>query len=232
MKKLSLIAVIILGLAVVSCSSASKKPSPLEGQWQQKNKTIAYKKFSKAGKWTPGQYVVTGNYNKGKKDSISKTTVVRKEKNGWVIETISTSKDGKITGSQMLISGYENAVKTGDGSKISLVWIKTMGEDGKVNMMEGESLAVYNVMMKSTYEGLVIKANSYVKAEAVSVPAGNFQGSTKITSSVKILFKTYKATTYLHPDVPVNGVIKTVSEDGEVLSELLDYGFDGKAVIQ
>ncbi len=232
MKKLSLFTIVLMGLLVISCSSASKKEGPLDAQWQTKNKSVAYKNFTAVAKWAAGQYTVTGKYVKGKRDSIERTTIVGKDKGDWVFESIVTNNKGKVTGMQMCIKGYDKAMTKGDASEISLVWIKMLQEDGTVQLMEGDSLIMYNTIMKSTWNNLVITANKYEKGEAVSVPAGNFSASSKITTTVKILFQTITATTYLHPDVPVNGVIKTVSDKGEVMSELLDYGFNGKAIIE
>jgi hypothetical protein len=39
-------------------------------------------------------------------------------------------------------------------------------------------------------------------------------------------------TSFFHPDVPVNGMLKSLDDKGNVVSELLDYGDKGKAVIE
>ena len=36
----------------------------------------------------------------------------------------------------------------------------------------------------------------------------------------------------MHPDIRVNGVVKSASDDNKNISELIDFGFNGKPVIQ
>jgi len=219
-------------LFISGCSSSSKKTSPLDSQWQGKGKSYTYKKFTKPKKWAPGQYVVLGNINDGEKESITKTLIVRKERGGWVIESITTNADKEVTGMQMLIKGYESAVNKKDTSLIKVEWVKILQKDGKVDKIDGQAMVLYSVMMKSALEKMVISATSFSSGGAVSVPAGNFAGTTVASTSVKILFKTFKQTSWMHPDVPVNGVVKSASDDNENISELIDFGFNGKPVIQ
>ncbi len=232
MKNLFVCSVFILGLVITGCSSAQKTNPHLDGYWQAKGKSVAYKKFTTPKKWSAGQYVVVGNIDDGERKSVTTTTVVRKESGGWVFESISTDEDGKVSGMQMLIKGYEQAVSKNDASKISVVWAKILQPDGTVQKIEGDLMTMYSVLLKSTWEKVIIGGGSYSKGEAVSVPAGNFAGTTKLVASIKILFTTLTQISYLHPDVPVNGIVKATDEDGKVLLELLDYGFNGKAVIK
>jgi len=232
MKKLFVCSVLVLGLVITGCSSAQKKNPHLDGYWQGKGKSVSYKKFTRVKSWAPGQYVVMGNLDDGERKSIVTTTIIRREGGGWVFESITKDEDGKVSGMQMLIKGYEQAVRTNDASKISVVWAKMLQPDGTVQTLQSDMMMMYNVMLKSAWEKLIIGGGSYTKAGAVSVPAGNFSGTTKLVASVKILFTTLTQVNYLHPDVPVNGLVKATKEDGEVLQVLLDYGYNGKAVIK
>ncbi len=230
MKKLFKISALLIALAMAGCSSASKKAGPLDSFWQNKGKTYSNKKFTKPKSWAPGQYVVMGTINDGDKESVTKSLVVRREAGGWVYETITTNEDKEVTGMQMLIKGYEQAVAKRDSSKITVIWIKTLSKDGQVNKIEGEALMVYNMALKSTWAKMIVAGAKFTSGGAVNVPAGNFAGTTKVHTSVKILFSTFEGDSWMHPDVPVNGVVKTVADD--VVTELLEFGFNGKAVIE
>lgn len=230
MKKILTVLAVVTALALSGCSSTSKKASPLDGMWQGKSKNFTNKKFAKPMKWAAGQYVVTGTINDGEKESISKSLVVRKESGGWVFETSTTNKDKKVTAMQMLIKGYDQAVAKKDASQIKVDWVKILQEDGTVQKIDGDAILMYNMILKSTWDNLIINGINYTAGGAVTVPAGTFAGTTKMHTSVKILFSTYEGDSWMHPDVPVNGLVKSVADD--VVIELIDFGFNGKAVIK
>jgi len=230
MNKVLTVLAVVTALMLSACSSGSKKTSPLDGEWQGKGKSFSNKKFSKPMKWAAGQYVVSGTIDDGEKKSITKSLVVGKENGGWIFETITTNEDKEVTGMQMLMKGYDLAVAKSDPSQIKVEWVKVLDKEGKVNKVEGEGLLFYNMILKSTWNNIVIKGADYTAGGAVTVPAGNFAGTTKLHTAVEILFTTVEGDSFLHPDVPVNGVVKTSSKD--VVTELIDFGFNGKAVIQ
>jgi hypothetical protein len=232
MKKMTALAMIIAGIALAGCSSGGTKASALDAQWTGPGRSVAYKRFTAPMKWAPGQYVVMGNMYNGKRMSINRYTVVRKEAGGWVFESIDTNDKGVKTGMQMLIKGYEHAISTHDSSRIDIIWVKMLQENGTVQMMEGEALMIYRMTLKSTWERIILANNSYSKAGTVTVPAGTFVGTTTITATTKILFKSLTQVSYLHPDVPIHGMVKATDEKDNVYAELLDYGFNGKPVIQ
>ncbi len=230
MKQILAVFVLTAALAVTACSSSSKKAGPLDAEWQGKGKSFSNKKFTRPMKWVPGQYVVMGTINDGDKESITKSLVVRKESGGWVYETITTNEDKEVTGMQMLVNGMESAIAKGDASQIKVSWVKLLQKDGTVQKIEGDALVMYNMILQTTWNNLIITGAKYTAGGAVKVPAGNFAGTTKVHTAVKILFTTFEGDSYLHPDVPVNGVVKTVADD--VTTELIDFGFNGKPLIQ
>lgn len=229
MNKIITVLALTAAIALASCSSATKK-SPLDAEWQGKGKSFSSKKFSQPMRWTPGQYIVVGTLDDGDKVSVTKSTVVKKEAGGWIFETITTNEDKEVTGMQMLIQGYERAAAKGDTSQIKVIWLKMLQKDGTVQKLDGDSLVMYNMLIQSTWTNVILTGTKFSTGGAVKVPAGNFAGTTKVHTSIKILFTSIEGDSYMHPDVPVNGVVKTIS--GDTVSELLDFGFNGKAVIQ
>jgi len=230
MNKLLTVFAIFTALTLSGCSSASKKAGPFDSMIKNGNKTIAAKKFIKPKPWAPGQYVIMGTMDDGEIESVTKSLVVRKEAGGWVFETITTNDDNEVTGMQMLIKGMDTAIAKGDTSQIKVIWVKMLQKDGKVEKIEGDALTFYNMILQTTWNNVIISGAKYTAGGAVKVPAGNFAGTTKVHTAVKILFSTVEGDSFLHPDVPVNGVVKSVVKGDS--TELIDFGFNGKAVIQ
>lgn len=217
-----------------ACTSSKTKEttnssSVLDSKWQKKSNVYEAKKFNSIKEWKAGQYVITGDIEKGKKKSINRFLVVRQEQQGWVIETSATNDKGVTTASQMLINGYNKALTTGDASNIELVWLKIMDEKGQIHNAEQMQIELTNNFMKSTWEKMITVNLTYEDGGEINVPAGTFKGTSMAKSSVKIMFTSFNQTTWFHSDVPVNGMVKSMSDDGKIVTELLEFGENGKA---
>jgi len=230
MKKVLTVFALITALALSGCSGSQKKAGPFDSMIKSGNKTLAAKKFTKPMPWAAGQYVVMGTMDDGEIESVTKSLVVRKEAGGWVFETITINDDNETTGMQMLVKGMDTAIAKGNTSQIKVIWVKMLQKDGKVEKIEGDALTFYNMILQSTWNNLIISGAKYTAGGAVKVPAGNFAGTTKVHTAVKVVFTTIEGDSYLHPDVPVNGVVKSVVKGDS--TELIDFGFNGKAVIK
>jgi hypothetical protein len=220
----------LLALCCLTLACAFAAPTKdIESYWTAKGGSFpAAGKYSKPVAWAPGQYVVLGNTVNGKHDSVSTTLLVRKEEGGWVIESSSLDKKGKESVSQMLLSGFDAAMSSGDASGIELIWMKSLDKDGKVNVMEGPTLSMIKGLMKSAWEKLIVNVAAPADGGTVDVPAGSFAGTSLTKSTSKIMGKTIEAESWLHSAVPVNGVVKTRTTDGKTVTELLAFGSDGK----
>ena len=166
-----------------------------------------------------------------------RTTIVRKEKAGWVYETINISKKGKTGGMQMLVEGFEEAAANKDKFALNIVWLKILAEDGSIQSIEGDQLAIINSFYRSQIysqeiEKYAVSDQIYEKSGAVAVPAGTFSGTTAIKTETKSMLGSTKYGIFMHPDVPINGMVQAKDEKGNVLLELLDYGTNGKPTIQ
>jgi hypothetical protein len=226
MKKLAL-SLAVLCLILPAASAAPSKS--LDSYWTDAGKSFpAAGQFSKPAAWMPGQYVVTGTTVNGKRDSVSTTLLVRKEEGGWVIESSGVDKNGKESVTQMLLAGFDTAMTTGDTSKIELVWMKSVGKDGKVSVIEGPAISMFKGLMKSSWEKLVVSVSSPSDGGTVAVPAGSFAGTSVIKSTSKVMGKTIETESWIHPSVPVNGMVKAMTADGKTVTELLSFGTDGK----
>ncbi|HEY0840883.1 MAG TPA: hypothetical protein VGD74_11905 [Vulgatibacter sp.] len=61
-------------------------------------------------------------------------------------------------------------------------------------------------------------------AKSVKVPAGTFEGCGSYKATVTVLGTSSTSTAFVHPEVPLGGVVRSVSDDGDHLSELVDFG--------
>lgn len=221
--------VIASALALLLGMMADAQSKALDALWVSNAAAYPAKgQFRTPMPWAPGQYVVVGNLTKGKRESIAKTLVVRAEQGGWVIENTAIDKSGKETVTQMLLGNYDSAMKTGDASKIELVWLKTLEKDGTVSTTEGPALAMMKAIMKSSYEKLVVNLSDNADGGQVQVPAGSFSGTNVIKAKTKVLGFTVETESWFHAAVPVNGMIRSRTTDDKSLQELLSFGFDGK----
>jgi len=58
--------------------------------------------------------------------------------------------------STTLLVRKEEAMTTGDTSKIELVWMKTIDKNGKVSLIEGPAISIMKGSVKALWENLVI----------------------------------------------------------------------------
>jgi hypothetical protein len=226
--------VLILTIALVALVAASAAPAKgLDQYWTDKGASYdAAGAFSQSAVWEPGQYVTLGTLNKGKQESVYTMLLVRKEDGGWVIENSVVDKKGKEQATQMLLKGFDEAMKSGDTSNIDLVWIKMLDKDGKVSVVEGAPIKMMKNMMKSSWERMVVKSSSPAEGGDQKVPAGSFAKTTYVKSSATAMGKTVETEVWMHTAVPINGLVRSKDVDGKSESVLLSFGKDGKPKIQ
>ena len=225
--------VIALAFAV-SCGSAQKTSGPSKLDTLFTGTAGNFKaagKFVKPAAWNVGQYIIVGNLEKGKKKSAMKMSIVGKADGGYIVEMVST-EDDKESVIQYLIRGIDKAMKSGDSKDIEFGWIKMRGEDGQIQTIEGPMIQMYKSMMPSTFSSMQLKVATYTDGGTIVVPAGTFSGLNVVDSEAKIFGFTSKTKGYYHPSVPINGMVKSVSDDGKNESVLIGFGFSGaKAII-
>jgi len=213
-------------------SARLEAASKLDSYWNQTGSSYPAAQFTKPMSWAAGQYVVTGTTINGSRKSVSKTLLVRQEQGGWVIETSTISDNGQQKVTQMLITGFDQAMTTGDASGLDLVWIKTLNNNGKVTTISGAQLGFMKGLYKSAYENILSKPSGATDGGPVQVPAGSFAGTSSVKTTMKIMMSTIEVQTWLNPAVPVNGMVKSMTTDGKTVVELLSFGTDGVPQIQ
>lgn len=226
MKKAAL--VLIMALLIPGCSSTpdvdEKKMNPLFTN-NSPGKYGAGTKFYKPMAWSVGQWITLGNITNGAKYSVTKYSIVGKEDGGYIVECVTTDS-GSTQVIQYLIKGIDQMIKKADTSSIEIVWLKIKQGDGEVQQIEGFMMQAYKAMTSSML-GSIQSTSTFTDGGTVTVPAGTFSGVNVIKSEGKILGFTVKSTGYFHNSVPINGMVKSISDDGETETVLIAFGKSG-----
>lgn len=225
------LAIILLSIFLVSCGPSinpvlQQKINNFYGNSSSKSFTMSGN-FSKPMPMKVGQWVLQGSNNEGKK-SVNKISIVGQEQGGWIFEFYSLT-DSEESWNQMLIKGLESANETNNMDEIDIVWVKIKDKDGNISTVDGMVLSLSKGLYKQSLSSLNLKLIAGANGGSVTVPAGTFNGTYKAKSEVTVLGRKFTSDAWYHSDVPINGMVKAISEDGKIHTELLDFGLTGAA---
>ena len=221
----------LLLMALTSCSTMSAPDPVLVNKidsYFNNTKSATYEasgKFKRPIAYEVGQYVVTG-LTHGSERSVGRTAIVGKEPGGWIIEMYSLNPGSEST-TQMMVKGMEAAQASGSVDGLDFAWIKIKDHGEPVQTIDGTALAVTKGFFRKALSGLEGYAGMMHDGGSVRVAAGNFNGSTETSSEVSFMGKKYISDIWLHPSVPINGMVKSVNKDDGMEIELLDFGLSG-----
>ena len=206
------------------------KQAALDARFAAKSESYGSKgAFKGPAAWAPGQFVTTGLTEQGVHKSIMRMAVVGKEGDGYIIEMLNEDVRGR-TGQQMLVKGLDKlASGKSQDAAIEIVWMRVQDQNGQIQKMEGPMLNMMSMTMQGSLRKMFDLQSSQQTGDGgtVQVPAGTFKGTTRIDAEVKIMGMTVKSTTFAHPSVPLNGMVRNVSSDGKTVTDLLDFGMSG-----
>jgi hypothetical protein len=226
MKKLLLFAVI--SILVVSCGPSinpvfQKRINDLYGKHSSQSYS-GTAKFVKPMPWAEGQWVIYGTTNNNKK-TISKISILGQEQGGWILENYSLTETEE-TVMQMCISGMDKMTSSRNPDDIDIIWIKIRDKDGKVSKLEGMMLS----FTKGMYKKMLPSMNIDVSGEdggTITVPGGTFNNTLKFRTEVSFWGSKHTSDTWCHESVPINGLVKSISSEDNLVMELLDFGMTG-----
>lgn len=220
----SILAVVLL----FSACAASIDPALQKrvGDWFGKSSSQTYDAtgtFSRVMPYAVGQYVVYG-ITDGEDRSVMRTAIVDREGDAWVLEVAALAPTGENV-MQMAVTGLEDVQESMDPERLDIKWVRMKTGDGEVQKFDGMMLG----MMKGTYKkalgGLVVNFRQNMGGgSAVRVPAGTFNGCTKATALVETMMGDFESEGYWHPSVPLNGMVRSVSQDDGSVTELIEFG--------
>lgn len=182
-------------------------------------------KFQRPIPYEVGQYVVTGSTHDSKR-SVSKMSIVGKEGNGWILELYSLTPTSESV-TQMKVVGMDTVHQTGAVEEIDFIWIKIKPDGEPVQTIEGALLTMTKGIYKKALSGLAFQLKMASAGGTVRVPAGKFNGAVKAVNHSSLLGKKYHADVWLHPSVPINGILRSIHPKEDLKIELLDFGLSG-----
>jgi len=172
---------------------------------------------------------MTGTLENGKLSTLTRTLIAGTENGGWIIEIDTSDKRGKATGIQFLIIALDEAVSSGDQSKMQIGWVKLQDAKNKVTKLEGKSIEPYAKYATDLFKTLTMANGDVIPGGTVAVPAGIFSGTFRQKTIVAGAQTGCDA--WYHSAVPVSRLVKSWSDDGKTVIELLSFGTDGEAMI-
>lgn len=228
----------LLAILLLSSASSRRVPapapipapaaSPLESYWKLgKKKYPAGKDFHCAKAWAPGQFVLEGETVDGNREAVNGFLILEQTAGGWIVEVSNVDDTGATHVIQVLIAGVEGAIAANDLSLLRLVWVKSRGKDGKVNLIQGLPLELGSALARPVKEKIVVNLANPSRGGRVSVPAGAFADTSLGVIKSRELFSSSETKAWYNAAVPINGLVKSVSGDGKRVTELIAFGFNG-----
>lgn len=183
--------------------------------------------FEKPMPYAVGQYVIMGTTD-GDEHSIHRTALVGKDGEAWIMETTNLTSSEE-TMMQMAISGMQKVQQSMDVDDLEIKWIKIKDDEGNIQVLDGMALTLVKSSYSKMLTGIAMDFTAEMGMAVVRVPAGTFNGCTKGNSKVETFFGDYESEVYLHPKVPLNGVVRSVSKDNDAVMELIEFGTNAKS---
>jgi hypothetical protein len=220
--------------ALLLCAACASKPNP-----QMQSATDQLLASARGGHaedapssyepmpWAEGQWILLRNHTgEGKAPSVTRMSIVRKEGDGFWVQT-ETQDYQHRTLIQMLYARQPlNTQEAGDA--IVKMIVKQDDRDPVTYEQGNPAMSMARAMLRNNTVSLVVPENvASLPRESVNVAAGSFAGTISAPVSVSVGPFTKRFTSWYHPAVPINGAVKSTSEDGSLASELLDYGTTG-----
>ena len=149
----------LMGLLFLGACAASVNPALQTRvvEWFNKKSSSSYDAttaFVRPMPYAVGQYVVAGNTS-GEDRTITRTALVGREGDAWIMETTSLSFSAE-TMMQMAVRGLEKAQETLNPDDIDIVWIKLKDDLSRLNRPE----LANKVMVGPAREDFVTKISS------------------------------------------------------------------------
>jgi hypothetical protein len=183
-------------------------------------------KFYRALPFGIGQWVMYAHNNNGK-HSISKMSIVGQEGKGWIIENYSLSETDEAT-TQMLITGLDKFSETYNPDDFDIVWIKMKTKDKEeVQTIDGPVLSLTKGLYRKALVNYSLKLSGMMDGGDAGVLAGTFMKTTKATTQVEFLGSKYVSDAWFHPEVPINGMVRSSMDGGSSTTELISFGKTG-----
>ncbi len=173
-----------------------------------------------------GDWAVYKILKNGQISSVVKLAVVGKTDDAWIYEFDSYTQD-RTSAMQMAVKNLSQALGSAQGENEKILWMKIKDEHGKITKLEGSMLGMMGNMSKAALTGGSPEVSSVEKGGTVTVPAGTFLGTWKVSSHVSNGQTSEAGMAWISTRVPLWHVVKSVSDNGSTSMELVDFGTTG-----
>ena len=185
--------------------------------------------FARPMPWQVGQYVLYGSMEKGERKAVFRTLIAAHDGGTWTVEVWSLDAKGKESVVQILLSGYESAYATGDVASLQILGFRSRDKSGKITEFDGKRLGPLSGAVKP-YIAMMLGLegpSSVVAGTPMVVPAGRFEATGYGRGKYSAPGRSGEFSGWYSPLVPINGAVRTESEEGRNVTVLLAFGFDG-----
>jgi hypothetical protein len=167
-----------------------------------------------------GQWIEVKMLDDKHNPSFMTYKIVGQQGDAFWIETLSQSYTSK--------SETRMLVNLGNRKDLDAIEVKafTMRHDGKLTEYPPDMLGLLKSMWKPFVSALVISWADLPREDA-QVPAGSFAGCFKQRSTASFAGYEMTSDAWLHPAVPINGLVRSVGVDKPVSMELVAFGTSG-----
>ncbi len=173
-----------------------------------------------------GDWAVYKVLKDGQISSVIKLAVVGKTDDAWIYEFDSYTQDHS-SAMQMAVKNLNQALGSAQGESEKILWMKIKDEHGKITKLEGSMLGMMGNMSKAALTGGSPDVSSVEKGGSITVPAGTFLGTWKVSSHVSNGKTSEAGMAWVSTRVPLWHVVKSVSDKGSTSMELVDFGTTG-----
>jgi hypothetical protein len=169
------------------------------------------------GQWV--EYKLTGS---NKRPGFVTYKIVGRQGEAFWVETVLTTYQGKQE-TRMLIDFGDRT----DPEKFKVHAVKMRSNDKPMDIPPG-TLQLMQAMWKPVLSSFVIDWSASAPRENASASAGQFEGCYKRRLDIGIGAYHQKSDAWLHPTVPINGIVKSASVGkNPSLTELTAFGNQG-----
>jgi hypothetical protein len=168
-----------------------------------------------------GQWTQTKMVDDKGQPSLMTLKVVGAQGDAFWVENVHESYTGKTVTKLLLFFGDRSNPAT-----MEIRQVKTKDKNGQVNQFDGPMISLMKSMWQGTLSTLTVTWQGQPQEDA-KVIAGTFAGCYKARTDAAVGPFHAAATSWSHPAVPINGLVKSVGIDKPNTIELVAFGESG-----
>ncbi|HEX5060480.1 MAG TPA: hypothetical protein VFV99_14030 [Kofleriaceae bacterium] len=216
----------LLIVALVGCASGPNVDAVIASHHH--DRTIAAPAVRAPRPWEVGQWTLSKTSSQGHVGTIRRS-IVAKDACGFWLEVVATSPRGRtITKTCYRSQLASSANPAAELDALQAIMIRQGGRTIVIDFRNGKNPAKKLQMQTQLQQrvSLAWQSPSSDELATIVVPAGRFEGAAHVVARLWVEQSMQTAQAWLHPAVPIDGVVKESATDGSEL-ELLDYGLTG-----